>query len=296
MTMVVPFAAGGGNDVIARVIAPRMSEALGQQVVIENIGGAGGVTGTARVAKAAPDGYQFIIGNSGTHAQSPAMHRKPPYDAIKDFAPVALVGEQPLVLIARPNLPAKGLNEFRAYAKANQSGMQYASAGLGSATHLACAMFNVAIDVSITHVPYRSGPAGTQDLVAGRIDYQCPQSSPVVSLIDSKRVNAIATFSRGRIAALKDLPTAHEQGLTDFHAVNWSGIFLPRNTPPAIVQRLHAAVNAAMEASGVEQRLRDVGVDLVVPERRSTEYLAKFVASEVERWATPIKAAGISID
>jgi tripartite-type tricarboxylate transporter receptor subunit TctC len=296
VTMVVPFAAGGGNDVIARILTPRMSEVLGQQVVIENIGGAGGVTGAARVAKAAPDGYMFVIGNSGTHAQSQTMHRKPPYNAITDFAPVALIGEQPLVLIARPDLPATSLQEFSRHTKANQTKMQYASAGLGSATHLACAMINVAIGADVVHVPFRSGPAATQELIAGRIDYQCPQSAPVVSLINAKQVKAIAMLSRERALALKDLPTAHEQGLANFDAVNWSGLFLPRDTSPAIVRRLHEAAVAAMNTPAVEQRLRDVGVDLVPPERRSTDYLAKFVASEVDRWAVPIKAAGIRID
>lgn len=291
ITMVVPFAPGGGSDIIGRILAPNLSKVLGQQVVIENVGGAGGMTGTARVAKAAPDGYQFVLGNIGTHAHSQSLHKKPPYDAVADFSPIALIAEQPTVLIVRKDFPASNLQEFIAHARANQQSLQFGSAGLGSATHLACALFNAQANIKATHVPYRSGPTATQDVIAGRIDYQCPQSAPVLPQIEAKLVKPIAIFAMVRSPALPNLASAHEQGLNGFEAVNWNAMFLPKGMSNSIVRKLHQATLVAMEAPGVQQRLRDAGVDLVAPDRRSPEYLAKFVESEIKKWAVPIKAA-----
>src|SRR5690242_1855652 len=173
MTMVIPFAAGGPTDVLGRVMAQRMSELLGQQVIVENLGGAGGMTGSKRVADAPPDGYNFLIGTVGTHAQSQTMYKKPLYNAATDFTPVALMAEVPIVLITRKDLPVKDLKEFVAYAKANQAKMQFGSAGAGSATHIGCVLLNYVIGVNITHVPYRGTGPAMQDLAAGRIDYLC---------------------------------------------------------------------------------------------------------------------------
>src|SRR5216683_8136186 len=174
LNMVVPFAAGSGSDIAGRIMSVRLSEVLGQQVIVENVSGAGGMTGAYRVAKAAPDGYQFVLGGTGTHAHSQTLFKHPLFNAATDFAPVALVAEQPIVLIARRDMPANNLQEFTAYAKVNQAKMQYGSAGAGSATHLACVFLNVAIVANVTHVPYRGGGPAMQDLIAGRIDYQCP--------------------------------------------------------------------------------------------------------------------------
>jgi tripartite-type tricarboxylate transporter receptor subunit TctC len=294
LTMVVPFAAGGAGDVVARILTPRLSEILGQPIVIENVGGAGGMTGAARVAKAPPDGYQLLLGSTGTHAHNQTLYKNPLYNAIKDFAPVALVAEQPTVLITRTDLPANDLRAFIAYAKANETKMQYGSAGVGSASHLACALLNSAIGVNITHVPYRSGPGATQDVIAGRIDYQCANSAPAIPQIEGKLVKPIAILAKNRSPSLPALASANEQGLANFEAVNWNAIFLPRDTPAAIVQKLHDGVVAAMNTAIVEQRMKEVGADLVEPERRSPKYLADFVASEIEKWAAPIKAAGMS--
>jgi tripartite-type tricarboxylate transporter receptor subunit TctC len=294
LTMVVPFAAGGAGDVVARILTPRLSEILGQPIVIENVGGAGGMTGAARVAKAPPDGYQLLLGSTGTHAHNQTLYKNPLYNAIKDFAPVALVAEQPTVLITRTGLPANDLRAFIAYAKANETKMQYGSAGVGSASHLACALLNSAIGVNITHVPYRSGPGATQDVIAGRIDYQCANSAPAIPQIEGKLVKPIAILAKNRSASLPALASANEQGLANFEAVNWNAIFLPRDTPAAMVQKLHDGVVAAMNTAIVEQRMKEVGADLVEPERRSPKYLADFVASEIEKWAAPIKAAGMS--
>ena len=198
VTMVVPYAAGGAIDVIGRILSPHLSEILRQQVVIENVGGAGGMVGAHRVAKAAPDGYQFVFGNLGTHAQNQALYKQPLYNAATDFTPVALIAEQPFVLIARKDFPANSLQEFVAYTRANQARMQYGSAGAGSAVHLACALFNAAIGVDVTHVAYRGGGPAMQDLIAGRIDYQCPNASAAIPQIESNMVKAIATMSKHR--------------------------------------------------------------------------------------------------
>jgi len=296
LTMVVPLAAGSGIDVLARVLAPRLSEILGQTVIVENVTGAGGTTGAARVAKAAPDGYQFLLGGTGTHAYTQTLYQHPPYDALKDFDPVALVAEQPVVLIARKDLPAENLQDFIAYAKGHQTKMQYGSAGAGSAAHLACVVLNSAAGVTITHVPYRGGGQAMQDLIAGRIDYQCPLLPIATQQIQSGSVKAIALLSRERSRTMPGLPTAREQGLTDVDVSNWSAFFLPKGAPPAIVQKLHDATVATMNAPAVRAKLDEMGVDLVAPERRSAEYLHDFVRGEISKWAGPIKASGVNAD
>jgi tripartite-type tricarboxylate transporter receptor subunit TctC len=294
VTMVVPLAAGSGIDVVGRILAPRLAELLGQQVIVENVGGAGGMTGASRVARATPDGYQFLLGGTGTHAQNQTLYKHPLYSAATDFAPVALVAEQPIVLIARKDMPVDGLQEFIAYAKTNQGKMQYGSAGAGSAAHLACVLLDAAIGVTVTHVPYRGGGPAMQDLIAGRIDYQCPLITIAIQQIESKTVKGIANLSRNRSPSLPNLPSAHEQGLINFDASNWSAFFLPKDTPAAIVQKLHIATIAAMNTPSVRARLKEIGADLVTPERTSPAYLQKFVESEIEKWAAPIRASGVT--
>jgi tripartite-type tricarboxylate transporter receptor subunit TctC len=296
MTMVAPAAAGSSTDLMARILAPRLSEVLGQQVIVENVGGAGGMTGTARVARAAPDGYQISLGFAGTHAINQTLSKQPLYNAATDFAPVALIATLPIVLIARPDLPASNLQEFIAYAKANQAKMQYGSAGVGSTVHLACALLNATIGVNVTHVPYRGGGPAMQDLVAGRIDYQCVASTIAVSQIQSKAVKPIAILSRERSPSLPDMPTAHEQGLTNFEAGTWYALFLPKGTPAAIVSKLHDATVATMDTPTVQARLKEIGADLMPPQQRSPDYLAKFVATEIEKWAELIKAIGVKAE
>jgi tripartite-type tricarboxylate transporter receptor subunit TctC len=296
VTMVVPFAAGGPADTVGRILAIHLSELLGQQMIVENIGGAGGMAGTSRVAKAAPDGYQLVLGNVGTHAANQTLYRNPPYNAATDFAPVILVAETPLVLLARRDLPADNLPEFITYAKANQAKMQYGSGGPGSASHLACMLVNAAIGVNVTHVPYRGAAPAMQDLIAGRIDYQCPDTPIAISQIESKTVKAIAILTHDRSPSLPALASADEQGLTDFAASNWFAAFLPKGTPAVIVQKLHDATVTAMDTPAVQTRMQEIGADLVAPERRSPDYLQKFVASEIKMWAGPIKASGVSMD
>jgi len=296
LTMVVPFPAGGPIDVVGRILAPPMSELLGQQIIIENVAGAGGSTGSLRVAKAAPDGYQFVIGNAGTHTYSQLLTKKPLYDAVADFAPVAVFVENSKVLVARKELPADTLPEFIAYAKANQARMQYGSAGAGPATHMTCVLLNTAIGVDVTHVPYRGTGPAMQDLMGGRIDYVCDVISTALPLIRSKSAKAIALLSPRRNPVLPDLATADEQGLAGFDADAWNAFFLPRGTPAPIVRRLAKATSDALDLPWVRERFEGLGLNVPPPERRTPEYLAKLVPSELEKWAAPVKASGASAD
>jgi tripartite-type tricarboxylate transporter receptor subunit TctC len=296
LTMVVPYAAGSGSDVLGRILSVRLAEVLGQQVIVENVGGAGGMTGASRVAKAAPDGYQFGLGNVGTHAGNQTFYKNPLYNAATDFAPVVLITEVPFVLVARKDLPTRNLQEFIAYAKANQAKMQFGSGGAGSAAFLACVLLNSALGITVTHVPYRGGGPAMQDLIAGRIDYWCPDTPNAVPHIESKLINAVAILTRDRSPNLPTLASAHEQGLTNFAASNWFAFFLPKGTPAPIVQKLHDATVATMETPSVQLRMKEIGADLIAPERRSPDYLQKYVESEIEKWAAPIKASGISAD
>jgi tripartite-type tricarboxylate transporter receptor subunit TctC len=294
--MVVPFAAGGAFDVMGRVFAPRLSESMGQQVIVENVGAAAGIVGTNRVAKAAPDGYTFLLGSVGTHAYNPTLYKKLPYNPATDFAPVALFAEQPMVLITRKDFPAGNLQEFIAYAKANEAKLQYGSAGVGSTTHLGCALLNAATGLNTTHVPYRGGGPAMADLIAGQVHYMCSNSASALPQIASNTLKGIALLARSRSSLLPSLATAHEQGLVDFEAITWNAFFLPKGTSAAIGKKLNDAVIEATNATAVKDRMQDLGVDLVTPERRSPDYLQKFVESEIAKWAGPIKSAGVSMD
>jgi tripartite-type tricarboxylate transporter receptor subunit TctC len=291
--MVIPLAAGGGSDGLIRIFTPRLSELLGQSVVIENVGGAGGMIGASRVAKAPPDGYQILLGTSGTQAVNQSIYAKPLYDAATDFTPVALIFEVPQVLITKKDLPPNNLQEFIAYAKAHQATMQYGSSGVGGSGHLACALLNATIGVNITHVPYRGGGPAMQDLIGGRIDYQCALASLAMPQIEGKQAKAIATLAPERSAVMPAVPSLGEQGLPDFDASAWNGLFLPKDTPPAVVAKLQAAVVATMDTPAVRERLQQFGATVVAPERRSPAYLQKFVEAEIKKWAATIKTANI---
>jgi tripartite-type tricarboxylate transporter receptor subunit TctC len=295
LTMVNPFAAGGPNDVMARLFAQRMGEILRQPIIVENVGGAGGMTGADRVAKSAPDGYTFLQGTVGTQAQNQTLYKKPAYNSTTDFAPVALAVEAPLVLIARKDLPVKDMKEFVAYAKANKDKMQYASAGTGSAIHLGCALMNMVTGLDIVHVPYRGANPAMQDLISGRVDYLCDIITTAKPQIDAGTVKAIAILAKQRSPALPEVATAIEQGF-DVDAYTWNAFFLPKGTPDAIVQKLNHATVEAMRTPEVRQKLESVGLQFVSDDRTTPDYLAKFVQDEIAKWAAPIKAGGISAD
>jgi tripartite-type tricarboxylate transporter receptor subunit TctC len=296
LTMVIPFAAGGPTDVLGRVMAQRMGEVLGQQVIVENVGGAGGMTGSQKVAQSEPDGYTFVLGTVGTHAQGQTLYRKPLYNASTDFAPVALIAEVPIVLITRKDLPVSNFKEFVAYARANQGKMQFGSAGAGSATHLGCVLLNFVIGVNITHVPYRGTGPAMQDLQGGRIDYLCDIITTAKPQIDSGTVKGLAIFDSKRSPALPNVPTAAEQGTPDLLAYTWNAIFLPKGTPDAIVTRLNSAVIEAMKTPWVRERLEGLGAEIVPDNEATPQYLGDYVKKEIEKWAVPIKASGVTVD
>src|SRR5918994_2471341 len=296
MTLVIPFAAGGPTDVLGRVMAEAMSKSLGQQVVVENVGGAGGGTGSQRVARAAPDGYTHLLGTVGTHAQNQTLYKKPLYNAATDFQPVALVAEVPLILIARKDFPANSLEQFMAYSRANQDKMTFGSAGAGSATHLGCVLLDTAMGTKIQHAPYRGTGPAMQDLQGGRIDFLCEIVTTALPQIQAGAVKAMATLTRERSPVLPELPTAHEGGLANFEAYTWNAFFLPKGTPEPIVRKLHQATLQAMDTPAVRDRLQGLGAVLVAPDRRSPDYLARFVESEIGKWAEPIRSSGVSVE
>ena len=295
-TMVIPFAAGGPQDQIGRVVAQRMGELMGYQIVVENVGGAGGMTGSARVMQAAPDGYNMILGSVGTHAQNQTLYKKPLYDAAVDFTPVALVAETPIALITRKDLPATNMKEFAEYAKANASKMSYGSAGVGSATHLGCVVLNHELGVNITHVPYRGSSPAASDMMGGRIDYMCDIINTAKPQIDGGTLKGIALMTKERSPALPNLPTTTEQGYPTILAYTWSAIYLPKNTPPAIVKKLNDYIIQAMNTPAVKATLANVGAQVVSNDRATPDYLAQFTKDEIATWAVPIKASGATVE
>jgi tripartite-type tricarboxylate transporter receptor subunit TctC len=296
LTMVVPYAPGGSTDLVARLIAPGLGAALGKPIVIENMAGVGGIAGVSRVAKAAPDGYQFVVGNVGTHAQNQFLFAYPPYDAMVEFVPAALLVDQAMLLAVRANLPIDGLKDFVAYLRANTASMQYASAGFGSPTHLACALLNSALGVDVRHIPYRGGSLATRELLAGKVDYFCPNVAAIKPHIDANRLRALAVLSRARLASLPDLATAQEQGLGDFEASNWMALFLPSATPEPIVARLNAAAVAALADQTLQDKLRPLGAEPAASDRNTPERLAVFLAAEHEKWGAVIRKAKIRLE
>ena len=295
VTMVIPFAAGGPTDVLGRVMAQRMGEILGQTVIVENIGGAGGMTGGKKVADARPDGYTMLLGTVGTQAQGQTLYKKPLYNAVTDFTPVALIADVPIVLIVRKDLPVNNLKEFVAYAKANTAKMQFGSAGAGSATHLGCVVLNTAMGTDIVHVPYKGTGPAMQDLIAGRIDFLCEIISTAKPQIDGGRVKALAIMTKDRSPVEPNLPTTLEQGL-DVQAYTWNAIYLPKGAPADVVKKLNETAIAAMTTPAVQERLQSLGAMVVAPDRRSPEYLGKFTAEEIKKWEAPIKASGVVVE
>jgi tripartite-type tricarboxylate transporter receptor subunit TctC len=296
ITLIVPFSAGGGVDLSARIQAQRMSELLGQAIVVENVGAAAGMAGSLRAAKADPDGYTMLIGNSGTQAYNQSLYKTPLYNSVTDFTPVGLATESPRILIARKDLPANDLRAFVAYVKANQSTMQFGSAGVGSGTHLPCVLLNMAMGVTVTHVPYRGEGPAQQDLMGGRIDYMCSTIQTGAALALQGAVKGIAVLSPHRVKIIPDLATTGEQGLPGVEASVWNAFFLPPGVPAPIVSKLNKAISDTLDDPAVRTRLEDLGLEIVTPDRRTPEYLAKFLPDEVARWAKVVHAAGISAD
>jgi tripartite-type tricarboxylate transporter receptor subunit TctC len=295
LTMVVPFAAGGPSDVAGRIVAQGLSEVLGQNVVVENPIGAGGTVGSLRVSKGTPDGSQFVIGNSGTHAWSQSLYKNPPYNTLADFTMLGLLVEAPRVIITPKNFSANTFQEFTAYVKANQSTVKYGHAGPGSASHVSCILLNAALGVNIVAVPYRGLAVAMQDLIAGRIDYMCDSPSTSKPQMDGNFVKAIASTGKQRSPVLPQLATVIEQGL-NFDVSTWQGLFLAKDTSEPIVRQLNAALSKTLDLPWLRERFQTVGEEVAAPAQRSPEYFRKFVADEIARWSGPIKASGATVE
>ena len=295
VTLVVGFAAGGGTDVLARIVVRKLSEVLGQQVVIENVGGAGGMVGSARVAKAPPDGYTIVM-CTRADAVNQTLYKKPLYNLLTDLAPVALIADQPGVLIARNDFPANTLPEFIDHVKKNQATLQYASAGAGSTGHIDCELLNAAIGVKVTHVPYRGGGPAMQDLIAGRLDYMVTLTGSAVPVIEGKTAKAIAVLTKERAAMLPNVKSAWEQGFTALEASTWFGFCVPKGTPAEIIAKLRDATITTIEDKEVQKQMLTAGAIVVPPERRSTEYMKDYLPKEIEKNAAPIRGAGLSME
>jgi tripartite-type tricarboxylate transporter receptor subunit TctC len=294
ITMVVPFAAGGPTDILGRLVGQAISTTLGQQVIVEDVTGAGGTIGAAKVARAAPDGYTMVMGNLGTHAASVGIYPDLPYDPRKDFEPVILVASTPMVLVTTKKLPVKTLDDVIAWAKANKGKATMGSAGVGSISHLTLLLFNHLTGADVTHVPYRGLSEATNGLLGGQIDMLFDQVVTATPHILNGDENAIVVTIPHRAASIPNVPSANEAGLPQLQTVAWTALFLPKGTPAAIVTRINGAVQKAMQDPNIAQRLAAIGADLPPPDQRSPQALGQLVNAEIDKWTPLIKAAGVT--
>ena len=293
--LIVSFAVGGPTDIVARIMGAKMSELLGQQIVVDNRPGAGGNLGADVVAKAAPDGYTLLMATVSTHAINPGLYKKMPYDPVKDFEPVAQVGVTPAMLVAHPSVPAKDAKELVTLLKANPGKYSYGSSGLGSILHLCGEQFKtMAGGVDMTHVPYRGSGPMMNDLVSGQVPLAFDGTPTALPQVKSGALKALGAGMSARARALPDLPTLDEQGFKGFECYTWNAIFAPAKTPAPIVQQLAGAINKSLEDQAVFKRLEDAGIDPTPGS--SPEKLAAFVKAELAKWAPIIKASGAQLD
>jgi len=291
ITMIVPFAAGGPTDVVARIVTGHMAQTLGQSIIIENVVGAGGTTATTRAARAANDGYTLITGHMGTHAAAVPLYPKLAYHPEKDFEPVALLAGTPILILARKDFPAKDLKEFIAYVKANTAKMNMAHAGVGSVSYSSCELFSSVLDIKPVGVPFNGTGPAMNALVGGQVDYMCDQIVNAVPQINGGTIKAYAVATAERNPSLPDLPTTAEAGLPNYQASAWNAIFAPKGTPAPILAKLNAAVSKALDDENVRKRLLELGSDIPKAEARSQAALAALVKSEIEKWSAVLKPA-----
>jgi tripartite-type tricarboxylate transporter receptor subunit TctC len=285
VTMIVPFAAGGTSDVIARAVADQMSAALGQPIVIENVAGAGGSTALARAARAEPDGYTITIGNAGTSAATYTIYPKLPFTP-ESFAPIAVVAKTFGIVALRKDFPAKNLREFIDYAKKNPGKVNLGHAGVGSSNFLICKSFVQAAGIDVTLVGYRGAAPALTDAIGGQIDGVCDAAASVSQAIDDKLVKGLVVGSTVRLASLPDLPTSAEAGLPEFEAQGWNGLFAPKSTPPAIIAKLNAAAKTAVESEAVKKRFADLSTVAPDANEHAPEVLQQLVMRDVEKYRT----------
>ena len=295
VALVVPFAAGGPTDVVARTLAASMSKTLGQTVVVENKLGAGGTVAAGQVAKAAPDGYTFFIHHNGM-ATATALYRKLAYNPLTDFEYVSQAVDVPMTLLARKDFPASNFQEFAAYVKANQAKMNLANAGLGAVSQLCGLMLEQALGVKLTAVPFQGTAPAMNALLGGQVDILCDQTTQTIPHIKAGNVKFYGVTTKSRIKALPDAPTLHEQGLKDFEVVVWHGIYAPKGTPKPILDRVNAAVRTALKDPEVAARMAALGAEIVPDSKLTSEGLQSWLKSEIDKWGPAIRAAGTFAD
>jgi len=287
----IPFAAGGPTDTLGRNLAQVMGKSLTQQVIVENVVGAGGTIAAARAAKAAPDGYTVLLHHIGM-STAPSLYRTLTFDPLKDFEYIGEVADVPMTLIARGNFPAANFTEFLAYLKANKDKLSYANAGLGAASHLCGLLFMTAIQTDFVTVPYKGTGPAMNDLLGGQVDFMCDQTTNTTGQITGGKVKVFGVTSRNRVPSLPDVPTLAEQGLKDFEVVVWHGLYVPKGTPKAALDRLNAALQDSIKDADFKANLAKLGAEPVSADRARPEALRKFLAAEIAKWGPIIKKAG----
>jgi tripartite-type tricarboxylate transporter receptor subunit TctC len=291
ITVIVPFAAGGPTDTVTRLVAESMSKTLGPQVIVENVGGAGGTLGAGRAAKAEPDGYTLLLHHIGM-ATSATLYRKLPYDPKSAFAPIGLVTEVPMVLVARKDFPPNNLQELITYVKENKDTVTYANAGVGAASHLCGMLFMQAIETPLTTVPYKgTGPAMT-DLLGGQVDFMCDQTTNTTGQIKAGEIKPYGVFTDQRVASLPDIPTVKEAGLEGLSFGIWHGLYAPAGTPQPVIDKLSEALKAALADPKVVERFAELGTAPVAADQATPAALQQKVTAEIDRWKPVIEAAG----
>jgi len=295
VVIIVPAAAGGPTDTLTRVLAGSMGEALKQQMIVENAGGAGGTIGVNKAAKSRADGYTLLLYHIGM-ATAPTLYRKLQYDTLNDFDYIGQVADVPMMLIAKKTTPAANFADFLAYAKANKDKVTYANAGVGSASYLCGLLFMSAVQADFTMVPYKGTGPAMNDLVGGQVDFMCDQTTNTVPQIKSGNVKAYGVTTASRIASFPNLPTLDEQGLKGFDLVVWNGLFAPKGTPKPVLDKLVAALQTAVQAPAFRARLADLGAEPVPPSKATPASLGTLLKAEVEKWAPIIKKSGVYAD
>jgi tripartite-type tricarboxylate transporter receptor subunit TctC len=293
ITVIVPFAAGGPTDALARVLGQRMGETLGQQLIIENVGGGGGTIGVNKAAKATPDGYTLLFTHMGTLAVNIALSKSLPYDSLKDLDPIGLGGTNPMVLVVKKDLPAKNFTEFMAYVRANQKKVQYGMAGIGSASHLGGLMLNSMMKVEVLEIPYKGTGPALNDLVSGQFDYMVDQAVNVLAQIQAGNIRALGVSTKKRLPQLPDVPTIDGSGLPGYEVTIWNGFFAPTGTPKDIVTKVNQALLTTLADTSVVKRLTELAVDLPTPQEATPEALTAQLKASIDLWVPTVRAAGV---
>ena len=295
VTMVVPFAAGGPTDTVARLVGQAMGASLKQQIIVENVGGAGGTIAANRVAKSTPDGYTILIHHIGM-STAPALYRKLLFNPITDFEPIGLINDTPMTLVAKKDFPAKDLKELIAYVKKNKDQVTYANAGLGAASHLCGMLFMTAIETDVTTVPYKGTAPAMNDLLGGQVDFMCDQTTNTTSQIKGEKIKVYGVTTKKRVPSLPNVPTMDEAGMKGFEVSVWHGLYAPKGTPKPVIDKLTKALQEAIKDSTVKQRFADLGAEPVTEKAATPEALRMLLKAEIDKWGPIIKKAGVYAD